>query len=320
MFTLATSVGSPPLWIGFGVFVLAMLALDLGVFNRKAHRIGYKESIVWSAVWISLSLIFGGGVFAFLDHQRGAEFLAAWIIEKALSVDNLFVFLVIFKTFKTPPEHQHRALFWGVVGAVVFRAAFIFAGIEILKLFHPAVYVLGGFLIFTGFKILMVKEDGTEEEGPVVRVFKRWLGDNPASFIVLILIIEMSDIIFALDSIPAVLAISDYPFIVLTSNIFAILGLRSLYFLIAGALEQIHYLKAGLAIVLVFVGGKMIAQEWFHIPILASLGVIVLILGGAIGASMMRTKRLEKEGAGADAKGTEVSASSPEAPPPPAQP
>jgi tellurite resistance protein TerC len=318
MFTLATSVGSPPLWIGFGIFIVAMLALDLGVFNRKAHKIGYKESIVWSAIWISLSLIFGGGVFVFLDHQRGAEFLAAWIVEKALSVDNLFVFLVIFKTFKTPPEQQHRALFWGVVGAVFFRAAFIFAGTAILAMFKPAVYILGGFLVFTGFKILMVKEDGTEEEGAVVRLFKRWLGDNPASFVVLIMIIELSDIIFALDSIPAVLAISDDPFIVVTSNIFAILGLRSLYFLIAGALEQIHYLKAGLAIVLIFVGVKMIVQKWYHVPVLVSLAVIVVILGGAIVASMMRKKRLDHEG-GAPAA-SEVGASSPAAPPPPAQP
>jgi tellurite resistance protein TerC len=287
MFALATTVGSLPLWIGFGLFIVAMLALDLGVFNRKAHKIGFKESAIWSAVWISLSLIFGGGIFAFLDTERGAEFIAAWLIEKALSVDNLFVFLVIFRTFKTPPEQQHRALFWGVIGAVIFRGAFIFLGTEVLARFKPAVYVLGGFLVFTGLKILTVREDGTEEENFVVRQFRKWLGDNPASFLVLIAIIESSDIIFAVDSIPAVLAISNDPFIVVTSNIFAILGLRSLYFLLAGALEKVHYLKAGLAVVLIFVGIKMVGESYFHIPIVVSLGIIVLILGSAIGASML---------------------------------
>jgi tellurite resistance protein TerC len=301
MFTLADSIGSIPLWTGFGLFVAAMLALDLGVFNRKAHKITLKESIVWSGVWITLSLLFGGGIFVFLSSERGAEFLAAWLIEKALSVDNLFVFLVIFKTFKTPPEQQHRALFWGVIGAIFFRGAFIVGGTWLLALFHPLVYILGGFLIFTGIKLAMTKEDGEGEDNFVIRKARQLLGDNPASFIVLIAIIEVSDIIFALDSIPAVLAISTDQFIVVTSNIFAILGLRALYFLVAGALEEIRYLKVGLSIILIFVGVKMCAGDYFHVPILVSLGVIVLILGGATVASVLNPAPKHVEGeAGAE--------------------
>lgn len=309
MFLLAETIGSIPLWVGFGVFIFAMLALDLGVFNRKAHKVTFKESLVWSLIWIGLSLAFGGGMFAFFGQDRGAEFLAAWIIEKALSVDNLFVFLVIFQTFKTPPEHQHRALFWGVIGAVFFRAAFIFAGTALLARFHWLVYVLAAVLIITGAKLLMVRDDGVEEENFVVRFFRKMLGSNPASFIVLIAIIECSDLIFALDSIPAVLAISADPFVVVTSNIFAILGLRSLFFMLAGALEKIHYLKVGLAVVLIFVGVKMAIADHFHIPILASLGVVVLILGGAVVASLLRKPTPE-----------ETAAPSAEAPAPPPAP
>lgn len=290
MFSIALqgSIGSVTLWAAFAVFVAIMLALDLGVFNRRAHRIGYREAIVWSTVWIALALAFGAGIFVHFGKERGAEFIAGWLIEKALSVDNLFVFLVIFRTFGTPPEHQHRALFWGVIGAVVFRVALILAGLELLARFHFLVYVLGGVLIVTGAKLLFARDDATEEESGVVRFFRRWTKGGAASFLLLIAVIEVSDIIFALDSIPAVLAISKDDFVVITSNIFAILGLRSLFFLIAGALERVHYLKIGLAVVLIFVGAKMAAAEYVTVPIVVSLGVIVGILGLAVVASLLR--------------------------------
>jgi tellurite resistance protein TerC len=300
-----TSVGSPLAWIGFIGLVLALLAIDLGLFHRKAHVIGLREATLWSVVWISLAAIFNLGVYHWYGSDRALEFTTGYLIEKALSVDNLFVFVVIFSTFAIPAIHQHRVLFWGVLGALVMRAGFIFAGGAFLQHFHLAVYVFGSLLAITGVKLLFQRHQEVHpERNPVVRAFRKLFpvtrdlegtrftvrrdGRRYATPLLIALVaLEVADLMFAVDSIPAIFAITRDPFIVFTSNIFAILGLRSLYFLLAGVITKFVYLKVGLSFVLVFVGLKMLLTEVYKLPVLASLAVIAGTLGVSIVASLL---------------------------------
>jgi tellurite resistance protein TerC len=301
------SIGSPALWVGFVVFVLGMLALDLGVFHRKAHVVGFKEAATWSAVWIGLALLFNLGIGWFFGAERAGEFLAGYLIEKSLSVDNIFVFVMIFGAFAVPPAVQHRVLFWGILGALVMRAALIFAGAALVARFHGVMYLFGAFLIFTAIKLVvdMNKPPRDLKEGWFYRTFTRliptserydgahfftrdggrWLA-TPL-FLVLVMV-ELTDLVFAVDSIPAIFAVTGDPFIVFTSNIFALLGLRSLYFLLAGMVERFRYLKFGLVGILLFVGAKLLLAGVWKIPIAVSLAVIAGILAVAIGASLVR--------------------------------
>jgi tellurite resistance protein TerC len=303
------SIGSPQLWIGFLGVVAAMLALDLGVFHRDAHKVTVREAAIWTAVWISLSGGFALLVWHWFGSQRALEFTAGYVLEKSLSLDNIFVFVIIFSTFRIPAGDQHRVLFWGVLGALAMRAAFILAGGAFLARFHWAVYVLGAVLAFTGLRLLLRREQAPHpEQSRVMRVFRRVVpvtsafdghhfitridGRRVATPLLTALVaVELSDIVFAIDSVPAIFGVTDDPFIVFTSNIFAILGLRSMYFLLAGVIDRFVYLTVGLSLVLVFVGAKMLLTGIVSIPIAASLGAIAAILGAAIGASIWRTRR-----------------------------
>jgi tellurite resistance protein TerC len=284
------------LWIAFNVFVIGMLALDLGVFHRKAHAVSIREASIWSAVWIALAMIFNLGVLFGWGQEKALEFLTGYIIEKSLSVDNLFVFLMIFQYFNTPAEYQHRVLFWGILGALILRAIFIAAGAALLGNFHWMIYIFGGFLIATGIKMYFHGDETIEpEKNLVVRLFERLVpisksyegqkffirrdGKLYATLLMLVLVVvETTDVIFAVDSIPAIFAITEDPFIVYTSNVFAILGLRALYFMLAGVMEMFVYLKTGLSVVLCFVGAKMMLVDIYKIPIGASLAVIAGVL------------------------------------------
>ena len=292
-------------WIGFHLFVFIMLALDLGVFHKHTHIVPVKEAIVWSVVWISLALLFNLFVFFEFGKTRALEFLTGYVIEYSLSVDNIFVFILIFSYFAVNSQYQHKILFWGILGALIMRGVFIFTGIALINRFQWIVIIFGGFLVLTGVKMLFQKEAEVDpEKNPVVKFFRKFLpvtkslhGDKlffrqgrklyATPLFLVLLIIESSDLIFAVDSIPAILAISKNTFIVYTSNIFAILGLRSLYFAIAGIMGYFRYLKVGLAFVLTFVGMKMLASYFhFEIPILLSLGIIISILMASILSSV----------------------------------
>jgi tellurite resistance protein TerC len=305
-----TSIGSPTLWMGFIGFVLLILAFDLGVFHRKAHVVHYKEALMWSAIWIAVSLLFGAGVWLKFGRQAGVEFLAGYVLEKSLSVDNIFVFIVIFGTLGVPRLYQHRVLFLGIVGALVLRATMILAGAAMLTRFHWLMYVFGVFLIYTGGKIFFTNDEGDDpREGWVMRSVQRVLrstksfhGDrffvredgkwSATPLFMALVLIEISDVVFAVDSIPAIFAITRDPFIVFSSNICAILGLRSLFFLLAEAVDKFRYLSVGLAFVLTFVGVKMVLSvELFKIPAEVSLAVILGILGTSIGASVVAERR-----------------------------
>jgi tellurite resistance protein TerC len=293
------------LWVAFNVFVLGMLALDLGVFHRKAHAVSIKEASIWSAVWILLALIFNTGIYFVWGQEKALEFLTGYVIEKSLSVDNLFVFLMIFQYFATPAIYQHRILFWGIVGALVMRAIFIATGAALLENFHWMIYVFGAFLIITGIRMLLQGDEKLEpNKNPVVRLFQRWIpivndyqdqhffvrkaGKIHATLLMLVLVVvETTDVIFAVDSIPAIFAITRDPFIVYTSNVFAILGLRALYFMLAGVMEMFIYLKVGLSFVLCFVGAKMLAVDFYKIPIGISLGVVGGILVLSVVVSLL---------------------------------
>jgi tellurite resistance protein TerC len=294
------------LWVVFNVFVLGILALDLLVLHRKAHAVSLREAAAWSCVWVSLALIFGLGVYFFRGAEKGLEFLTGYVIEWSLSVDNLFVFLVIFSYFAVPAVYQHRVLFWGILGALVLRATFIATGTALLANFHWMIYVFGGFLIFTGIKLLFAGEGKIEpEKNPAVLLVRRFMKVTPdyegqrffirrhgklwatPLFLVLV-VVETTDVIFAVDSIPAIFAITLDPFIVYTSNVFAILGLRALFFLLAGVMEMFHYLRVGLSFVLCFVGAKMLIVDFYKIPIGVSLGAVGGILLLSILASMLR--------------------------------
>jgi len=300
------SIGTPLMWVGFTLFVLAMLALDLGVFHRRAHAVHVREALLWTLVWISLAMIFNVGVYFWFGSERALEFLTGYVIEKALSVDNIFVFLVIFSYFAVPAALQHRVLFWGILGALVMRAIFIFLGAALLQQFHWVMYVFGAFLLFTGVKLLLQR--GSEvhpERNPLFQLFRRMVpsvsdyrgshftvveaGKRYATPLLLVLVaIEATDLVFAVDSIPAVFAITRDPFIVYTSNIFAILGLRALYFALAGVMGRFHYLRVGLALVLAFVGAKMMLTDLYKIPIVASLAVVAALLAGSVVAFLIR--------------------------------
>ncbi len=293
------------LWVGFNVFVLLMLALDLGVFHRKAHEVKFREAITWSAIWIVLALIFNGGVWYYFGEVKAVEFLTGYIVEKSLSVDNIFVFVLIFTSFQVPTMYQHKVLFWGVLGALIMRIIFIFAGVALITKFHWIIYVFGIFLIYTGIKI--AKDKGTKvdiENNFLVKYLRKFIpvtsDYHKSNFLVklnskwhatplllVLILIEVTDLIFAVDSIPAILAITKDPFIVYTSNVFAILGLRSLYFALAGSLKYFTYLHYGLALILVFVGIKMLISEFYKLNPFLSLGIIGLILAGSIAASFV---------------------------------
>lgn len=304
------TVGSPLLWVGFIAFVLVMLALDLGVFNRKDHVISAKEALRWTAVWICLALVFNGLIWWQFGHRTGLEFLTGYLIEKSLSVDNLFVFVIIFGTFAIPPAYQHRVLYWGILTALILRALMIVGGTALLQRFHWLIYVFGAFLLVTGVKLFF--HGGEEQHHPerswafrVLRkvipsthrieghaFFLRHKGKLVATPLFLALaLIEISDVVFALDSIPAIFGVTLDPFIVFTSNIFAILGLRALYFAVAQLLNRFEYLSTGLAAVLVFIGAKMLVSRWIHVHALVSLAVVVALLGGAMLFSFFKTRR-----------------------------
>jgi tellurite resistance protein TerC len=312
-------------WIGFNVFVLAMLALDLGVFHRHTHAVSVKEALTWSVVWIAISLTFNGLLWLYWDRiapnsalsnsEAAVAFLTGYLIEKALSIDNIFVFVLIFTYFSVPAIYQHRVLFWGILGALLLRGTMIALGAALIEEFHWIIYVFGAFLIFTGIRMALQRDDAAidPEKNPLVRVFRKFMpitehyeGDKffirragallATPLLLVLLIVETTDLIFAVDSIPAIFAVTQDPFIVYTSNVFAILGLRSLYFVLAGVIHKFHYLKLGLSVVLVFVGAKMLLTDTpYKIPTLLSLGVVAAIITIAVIASLVRARRLEAD-------------------------
>jgi len=301
-------------WLGFHVLVFTMLALDLGVFNRNAHEPTIKESGYWTAIWIFLALAFGAVIWRYMGPAPAGEYLAGYLLEKSLSVDNLFVFVLVFTAFQVPRRNQHRVLYWGVMGALVMRAAMILAGTALLHRFSWMTFVFGGFLVYTGLKMLLMRnvEPGDPREGAVARLFQRvmpfdpdagfaklWVRKNGRTYatpmLLVLVVVEVTDLVFAVDSIPAVLAVTQKPFIVYTSNVFAILGLRSLYFLLARMIDRFHHLSIGLAVILALVGVKMCLAKVYEVPITTSLLVIGLILGVCIGTSLSFPK-LEKKG------------------------
>ena len=300
------------LWIGFSVFILFMLSLDLGLFNRRAHDIKYREAAIWSAVWIALASVFAAIVFYYQGSSRGLEFVTGYLIELSLSVDNLFVFLLIFSYFKVPSKYQHRVLFWGVLGALVMRLTMIFVGATLINRFHWIIYIFGAFLVYTGIKMFRQQDnDFQPEDNALVRFLTRVMpmtrtydekhfftkvnGRRMGTLLLLVLVIvEVADLVFAVDSIPAIFAITTNAFIVYTSNVFAILGLRSMYFLLAGVVEKFHYLKIGLAIVLTFIGAKMlIVAVHINIPIWISLVFVAIVLLSSVVASLVWAKHAD---------------------------
>jgi tellurite resistance protein TerC len=308
-----SGLASPAVWLGFAVLVIAVLAIDLGIFNREAHVVKPREALVWTGVWVALALGFNVFILQRFGATAAEEFITGYAIEKALSVDNLFVMYAVFTAFSIPALYQHRMLLWGILGAVVMRTIMVFAGVALLSKFHWLIFVFGGLLVATGIKMLVRHDDRPRpEDSRLLRVIKKVLpvsddihegrmfvrigGVLTATPIFLALVtIEASDAVFAVDSIFAIFAVTTDPFIVLTSNVFAILGLRSLYFVLSGAAERFKYVQPGLALVLVFVGVKMAIADWVKIPVLASLAVIVLLVGGSIIASLVSTARIRRE-------------------------
>ncbi|PIQ82895.1 MAG: hypothetical protein COV76_01245 [Candidatus Omnitrophica bacterium CG11_big_fil_rev_8_21_14_0_20_64_10] len=305
---MTPSVASPFGWELFAAVVALLLVIDLGLFHRKAHAESIREAVIWSAVWIGVALLFNVFVWGMFGPAKGLEFLAAYLIEKSLSMDNIFVFVAIFSYFHVKSAYQHRVLFLGIVGAIVMRAGFIAAGITLLERFHWMIYLMGAFLVFTGVRFLKQEEGVHPEWNPVVRLVQRifpvtrgfreqhflvreggrWMA---TPLLVVLLVVETSDVLFAVDSIPAVLAVSRDPFIVYTSNVFAILGLRALYFVLAGMIPKFRHLRFGLCGILVFVGIKMLISHWVHIPVGVSLAVVGIILAGSVGLSLARPAR-----------------------------
>jgi tellurite resistance protein TerC len=306
-------------WVLFNAFVLAMLALDLGVFNRNSHRIKFREAIIWSGVWVTLALAFAALIY-FRGHlitgetarpnsTLALEFVTGYLIELSLSVDNLFVFLLIFRYFKVPNDYQHKVLFWGIVGALIMRAIFIAVGVSLIRRFHWIIFVFGAILIYSGWKLLFQKEDHVDpSKNPVLKFARRWLRvtheyvedkffvrrtrvSYATPLFLVLLVVETTDVIFAVDSIPAVLAVTNEAFIVYTSNVFAILGLRSLYFALSGFMEIFRFLHYGLAVILIFIGAKMLSSNYIHMPILLALGVVAGVLIVSVGASLIFPKK-----------------------------
>ncbi len=300
------------MWILFGLFIVVAIWLDLGVFHRKPHEVKYKEALILSIFWISLAIVFNIIVYFWRGTQSALEFLTAYLVEKSLSLDNVFVFLMIFKYFGVKSTYQHKVLFWGLLGAIIMRAIFIFSGITLLKIFHPIIYLFGIILIISGVKIAtQEKKEIHPEKNTLIKLFRRFFKITPdyvdgkffvrqgkslfaTPLFVTLLFVESTDVMFAVDSVPAVLAISQDPFIVYTSNIFAILGLRSLYFLIAGVISLFRYFKYGLAIILIFVGIKMMISDIYKIPTLISLTIVFSIITISILASVIIPPREEK--------------------------
>jgi tellurite resistance protein TerC len=300
-------------WIAFNIGVLALLALDLGLFHRDAHAPSVKEAAIWSGVWVSLSLLFAAGVFTFAGSTAGVEFLTGYLIEYSLSIDNIFVFVLIFGFFAVPAAYQHRVLFWGILGALIMRGALIGVGAVLLQQFHWVIYFFGALLVFSGIRMATQGErDISLEKNVAVRLFRRFMpvsaGFHGQRFFIrergvlmatplllVLLVVETTDLIFALDSIPAIFAVTDEPFLVYTSNVCAILGLRSLYFLLAGVVDKFHYLKPALSLILVWVGAKMLLSEVYHVPTVLSLFVIGVILASAVVASLRFPKQPEIE-------------------------
>lgn len=299
-------------WIGFNLFVLAMLAIDLGVFHRKTHAVSMREAATWTVVWVSLAFAFALGIFLFRGSGKALEFLTGYVIEYSLSADNIFVFVLIFTFFKVPALYQHRVLFWGILGALIMRGSLIAVGAVLIARFHWILYIFGAFLVYTGIKLALHKDEGIEPtDNVLVKLFRRVMPvtqeyEQDKFFVrhagrlmatplfVVLLIVESTDLIFAVDSIPAIFGITTDPLIVYTSNVFAILGLRSLYFMLAGAMDKFYYLKLGLSAILTFVGVKMLVTIFdVHVPIFVSLGVIVGFLTAAIIASLLRSRRLD---------------------------
>ena len=300
-------------WVGFNAFVLAMLALDLGVFHRKAHVVRAKEAAMWTVVWVLLALIFCAGLYYFKGGETALTFLTGYLIEESLSIDNIFVIVMIFAYFKVPDEHQHRVLFWGILGALVMRGIFIGVGTYLIERFHWIIYVFGALLVVTGIRMALQHDEHFDaSQNPVLKLVRRFFPvteqyhgkhffvvENGRRFLtplmVVLILVEFTDLIFAIDSIPAIFALTTDPFLVYTSNIFAVLGLRSLYFLMARVVHKFHHLKYGLAIILTFVGTKMLIENWVHVPILVSLGVIIVVLAGSIVASLIFPKPAEPD-------------------------
>jgi tellurite resistance protein TerC len=300
------------MWVGFNAFVLVMLALDLGVFHRKCHVVTVRESLIWTAVWIALALCFNLLVWHWFGTQKAVEFLTGYVIEKSLSVDNVFVFVLLFSYFAVPAKYQHKVLFWGIIGALLMRAIMIGVGAALIASFQWIIYLFGVFLLLTGLKMIFKRDEELDpEKNPIVKVVRRIMPVTDAYreekffvvehgkrwatplFIVLVMV-EFTDVIFAVDSIPAIFAVTQDPFIVYTSNVFAILGLRSLYFALAGVMDKFHYLKLGLGVVLSFVGVKMLlSHSAYKIPTLTSLAVIVGVIGLSVIVSLLRPKPAE---------------------------
>jgi tellurite resistance protein TerC len=292
-------------WLGFHVLIFIMLALDLGVFKKKEHVVSVKESLLWTLVWVSLAMLFNVGVYAFIGHREASEFLTSYILEKSLSVDNIFVMTIIFSYFKVESKFQHRVLFWGILGALIMRILFIVGGISLIERFHFLMYIFGGFLIYTGIKMLFSEdEERNPEKGLVYKIAKKYFRMTKefhdekffvkqngirhlTPLFLVLLIIESTDLIFALDSIPAVLSVTRNTFIAYTSNVFAILGLRSLYFAFAGVVKMFRFLSYALSVVLVFIGLKMVGEEYYQIPTDVSLYVVLGVIGASILASFV---------------------------------
>ncbi|HRG67486.1 MAG: TerC family protein [Saprospiraceae bacterium] len=297
------------LWGGFILFIVLMLALDLGVFHKENHEIKLKEALMWTMFWVSLALIFNIGIYHFMGSEKALQFLTGYLIEESLSIDNVFVFMLIFSYFKVPPKYQHKILFWGILGAMVMRITFILSGIMLIEKFHWIIFVFGGFLVVTGIRLAFQQEISIKpDSNPVVRLFKKYfrmtdtyhkdkffIRENgvllATPMMIVLIFIEVSDLIFAVDSIPAILSITSDPFIVFTSNVFAILGLRSLFFAISAISKYFVYLKYGLAAILTYVGTKMLISDYYKIDPLYSLLVILAILSLSIFASMLAIKK-----------------------------
>ena len=297
-------------WVGFNVVVLAILGLDLGVLHRKSEKVSLKEAGIWSGVWVALSLCFAFAIYLTMGPESGLEFLTGYLIEYALSIDNIFVFVLIFAYFNVPEKYQHRVLFWGIIGALVLRGVMIVAGSALVTRFSWTLYIFGGFLVFTGLRMALQKDDAAynPDRDPVLRLARKLVPVTPdyrgdkffvrepdatgkmrywaTPLFIVLLIVDTTDVIFATDSIPAIFAVTRDPFIVYTSNICAVLGLRALYFLLASIVDKFVYLKLGLSIVLIFIGAKMLLESFIHIPILAALGVVGVVLGASILASV----------------------------------
>jgi tellurite resistance protein TerC len=299
-------------WIGFNVFVLAMLALDLGVFHRTAHAVSLREAGLWSGIWVALAMAFNAFIYLWWGSEPALQFLTGYLIEKSLSVDNIFVFVMLFSYFAIPAQYQHRVLFWGILGALLMRGAFIAAGSYVLQQFHWVIYLFGGLLLITGIKMARRVEAYDPARNPVLRLARRvlpltdrldgqrfWVKEAgrwvATPLFLVLLLVEVSDLVFAIDSIPAIFAVTQEPFLVYTANVFAILGLRSMYFLLAGVVHRFVYLKYGLAAVLVFVGAKMMLVDVYKVPVTASLAVIAGCIGVSVALSLWRAPRTTPE-------------------------